>query len=358
MPHTPRCEMSILDKLGKRVFHGRLLPMMMRSGTDFICRMLLAAVLGGLGFPTIAFGQQLDLLRKMPGDLLRYTGGARPNGDGLAGHNREGFKSPEFQCGAMHYLVRAVVRRDERCIAEGWNAIDATFRYQTELGGFSREGAPHGGPSAVAFWLAELDQAVLVLRESEFGPKYKERIDLLVPKIRQAARWLAQPRYQARLKRDDVDAPNRLLFDALAFGLSGVLVGDDELKQLGRSFVDLAMAQYRDSDGVFLEKGGVDSSYQAVAALKLQVWTLYFADKKLDAAADRAVRWELRRIGPNGLVDTAGNTRTGLGQEQWMGHDKGVNLSEITLCLLYHYARTGDKDALAAARRIVESRKP
>ena len=26
-----------------------------------------------------------------------------------------GFKSPEFQCGAMHYLVRAVVRRDERC---------------------------------------------------------------------------------------------------------------------------------------------------------------------------------------------------------------------------------------------------
>jgi hypothetical protein len=304
-----------------------------------------------------AFGQQLELLQKMPGDLLRYTGGARPNADGMAGYNRDGFKSPEFQCGAMHYLVRAVVRRDQRCIAEGWTAIDATFRYQTEEGGFSRQGAPHGGPSSAAFWLAELDQAVLVLRESEFGPKYKEQIERLVPKIHKAAQWLAQPRYQARLKTDDADAPNRLLFDALAFGLSGVVTGDDELKRLGRRYVDLAMTHFRESDGVFLEKGGPDSSYQAVAALKLQVWAIYFPDKKLDAAIDKAVRWELGRVGPDGRIDTSGNTRTGQGQEHWRGHEKGTNLSEITLCLLYAYARSGDKDSLAAARRIVESRK-
>jgi hypothetical protein len=306
---------------------------------------------------TSALGQQLDLLRKMPPDLLRYTGGARPDADGMAGYNRDGFKSPEFQAGAMHYLVRAVVRRDERCVAEGWNAIEATFRYQTEEGGFGRKGAPHGGPSAVAFWLAELDQAILILQQSEFGPKYKDRIERLLPKIHAAARWLAQPEYRARLKRDDAETPNRLLFDALAYGLSGVLTGDDQLKHLGRQFVDLAMAQYRESDGVFLEKGGHDSSYQAVAALKLQVWTVYFPDQKLEAAADRAVRWELARVGPDGSVDVTDNTRTGHGQEQWMGHEKDVNLSEITLCLLYHYARTGDKDSLAAARRIVEMRK-
>ncbi len=302
--------------------------------------------------------QQLALLRKLPADLLRYTGGARPNAEGMASYNRDGFKSPEFQCGAMHYLVRAVVRRDQRGVAEGWKAIEATFRYQNEQGGFGRQGAPHGGPSAAAFWLAELDQALLVLRESELGPKYKERIALLLPKIHKAARWLALPGHQTYLKREDADAPNRLLFDALAYGLSGVLCGDDELKRLGRRFVDLAMAQYRPSDGVFLEKRGWDSSYQAVAALKLQVWTVYFPDKKLEAAADRAIRWELGRVGPEGEIDVTGNTRTGLGQEQWMGHPKGVNLSEITLCLLYDYARTGNKDALAAARRIVESRRP
>ena len=94
-----------------------------------------------------------------------------------------------------------------------------------------------------------------MLRESELGPKYKERIDQLVPKIRKAARWLAQPRYQDRLKREDADAPNRLLFDALAYGLSGVLTGDDELKQLGRRFVDLAMAQFARATACFSKTG-------------------------------------------------------------------------------------------------------
>jgi hypothetical protein len=318
---------------------------------------LLLSFLSFAGSSVCASGQQLDLLRKMPPDLLRYTGGARPNADGMAGYNRDGFKSPEFQCGAMHYLVRAVVRRDARCTAEGWSAIEATFGLQAEEGHFGSKGAPHGGPSGVAFWLAELDQAVLILRESEFGPKYQERIKRLVPKIHKAARWLAQPAQQSRLKRDDADAPNRLLFDALACGLSGILAGDDELKRLGRQFVDLAMREYRDSDGVFLEKGGHDSSYQAVAALKLQVWTIYFPDKKLEAAAERAVRWERARVGEDGSIDVTGNTRTGLGQEQWRGHEKGVNLSEITLCLLYDFARTDNEDSLAAARRIVERRK-
>jgi hypothetical protein len=310
-----------------------------------------------------AAAQQLKLLEKMPGDLLRHTGGAKPNDKGWAGHNQTDFRSPEFQCGAMHYMTLAIVRRDERGIDEGWTAIDATFREQNDAGGFSRPGLPHGGPSAAAIWLAELDQAVLILRESRFAPKYKKRIDDLLPKIRKTARWLAEPRHQEQLKLADVDAPNRLLFDALAFGLSSVLLDDTnaelkaKLQQLGRRFVDLAMAKYRESDGVFLERGGHDSSYQAVAALKLQIWTLYFPDRKLEAAADRAVRWELGRIGADGQIDVAGNTRTGLGQERWMGHEKDVNQSEVTLCLLYYYARTGDADALAAARRIVEQRK-
>ena len=304
-----------------------------------------------------ASAQELVLLKKMPADLLRYTGGARPDSDGMVGQNKGRFKSPEFQGGAMQYLIRAVARGDQQSIAEGWLAIDATFRQQTEKGHFSRDGGPHGGPSAVAFWLADLGQALLILRESELGPKYKDRIDQLTPNIRKAARWLAQPRYQERLKREDAEAPNRLLFDALAFGLSGLLTEDDPLTKTGRRFVDLAMTHYRRSDGVFLEKGGPDSSYQAVAALKLQVWTLHFPDQELETAIDRAVRWELGRVGPDGQVDVAGNTRTGLGQELWMGHQKGVNDSEVTACLLYYYARTGDRQSLAAARRIVARRK-
>jgi hypothetical protein len=308
-----------------------------------------------LGAP--AGAQQLAVLKKMPADLLRYTGGARPDAEGLVGYNRSGFKSPEFQCPAMRSMLRAAVREDRLGIDDGWRAIDAAFRQQSDDGGFSRQGAPHGGPSAAAIWLAEADQVVLVLREGPLEAKYRERIAALVPKIAKVARWLAMPRHQERLQSDDGDAPNRLLFDALAYGLSGVLTGDGRLKLAGRTFVGLAMAQYRPAEGVFLEKGGADSSYQAVAALNLQVWLLYFPDKRWEAAANAAVRWELGRIRPDGQVDVTGNTRTGLGQERWMGHPKEVDLSEITLCLLYDFARTGRRESLDAARRIVQRRK-
>lgn len=304
-----------------------------------------------------AAAQQLAVLQKIPAALLPFTGGARPDKDGFVTYNRTGFKSPEFQRGAMHYMLRAIARGDAKGIDDAWRAIDAAFRYQTPEGGFSRKGAPHGGPSAAAMWLAELAQAVLVLRESALEPQYRERIAQLTPKIHVLARWLARPQYVALLQREDACAPNRLLFDALAFGLSGVLTNDDALKKLGREFVDLAVAQYRPCDGVFLEKGGADSSYQAVAAKNLLVWLMYFPDAKLAAIADRAVVWELGRVGPDGKVDVAGNTRTGLGQELWMGHTKGVNLSEVTLCLLYHHVHTGNPESLAAARRIAATRK-
>ncbi len=304
-----------------------------------------------------ASAQQLAVLQKMPVEMLPYTGGGRPDAEGMVGHNRGGFKSPELQRGGMHYMIRGIVTRNAEAIEEGWHAIEVTFREQTEQGNFSHPGMPRGGPSAVAFWLAELNQAILVLRESEFGPRYKDRIDALIPKIHKAAKWLAQPRYQERLKREDIEAPNRMLFDALAYGLSGILTKDEELVRTGKHFVDLAMTRYRAADGVFLERGGSDSSYQAVAALKLQVWLIYFPNKAFDAAVDRALSWERGRVGPDGEIDVTGNTRTGLGQEQWMGREKGVNKSEVTLCLLYHYARTGDERSLAAAQRIIDRRK-
>ena len=133
----------------------------------------------------------------MPADLLRYTGGARPDAEGMVGYNRGGFKSPEFQCGAMRSMLRAVVREDRQGIDDGWRAIDATFRQQSDNGGFGRQGAPHGGPSAAAFWLAEMDQAILVLRESALGSKYKRANRRASAQDRQGrplARQAASPR--------------------------------------------------------------------------------------------------------------------------------------------------------------------
>ncbi len=203
-----------------------------------------------------AHAQQLAILKKIPADMLAYIGGARPDVQGMVSYNQGRFRSPEFQRGAMRYMIRSILKGDRRGVNDAWRAIDATFAEQIDIGSFAGEGGPAGGPSAAAFWLCDLDQAILVLRESPFFPEYKTRIELLIPKIRKAAQWLAQRKYQERLERDDADAPNRLLFDALAYGLSGILAGDRQLQQTGRRFVDLAMARYRPSDRVFWKKAG------------------------------------------------------------------------------------------------------
>ncbi len=270
---------------------------------------LLLIFFAGLSLiPSSLSAQQLAILKKIPPELLPYTGGGWPDEKGMVGHNRDGFHSPELQRGAMQIMLRSIAAGNRKGLEAGWRAIDATFAHQTEVGNFARDGGPVGGPSAAAFWLCELDQAVLVLRESEFAAEYKDRIDKLIPKIHQAARWMAQEKYQERLKREDAETPNRLLFDALAYGLSGLLADDRQLQSIGRQFVAAAMKHYRESDGVFLEKGGHDTSYQAVAALKLQVWITYFPDKELEAAAEKAVKWEVSRIEPDGQIDVAENT--------------------------------------------------
>ena len=269
--------------------------------------------------PAPGRGPATRRLKKMPAELLRYTGGARPDAEGMVGYNRSGFKSPEFQCGAMRSMLRAVVRRTGRALTTVGGQLTPRFASRAPDGGFSHPGRPHGGPSAAAIWLAEADQAVLVLRESPLGPSTASGSPRWFPRSpRPPAGSPAPPpgaAQERRRRRAEPPAVRRLGLRAL-----GRFDRRRRAEANRATFVELAMAQYRPADGVFLEKGGHDSSYQAVAALNLQVWLIYFPDKKLEAAAAAAVRWELGRIGPDGQVDVTGNTRTGLGQERWMGH--------------------------------------
>ena len=141
--------------------------------------MLLSLILSSfLSARRLPSAQQLALLRKMPADLLRYTGGAQ------AGRRRHGRLQPgrvqEPRVPMRGDALSGPGRRARRS-SGAWTRAGGRSTPRSAIrpksGNFGRKGQPHGGPSAVAFWLAELDQAVLVLRESELGPKYKERIE-------------------------------------------------------------------------------------------------------------------------------------------------------------------------------------
>ena len=123
---------------------------------------------------------------------------------------------------------------------------------------------------------------------------------------------------------------------------------------VGKDFLARGMKLFRDEDGVFLEHGGGDSSYQAVNLLRLQEIVIHFPDPRLEGKISKGIKWELTRIASDGTVTTEGNTRVHPGGEKFIGTEKQVNVGEITLALLYFHLRTGDTDALAAAQRIRE----
>jgi len=308
-------------------------------------RLIPAIFLGAQIFAAepVAPSNHAEILRRMPPALLDHSG-VVPRADGLVGYNRDGFKASSFQRGATVKLALAAARGDEKQADDCWRAVDVAFAHQTGDGDF-------GDPAeSVAFWLCELNRALLVIEESPLASHFQERIDALKPKIAKAAQWLTGQR--ERLQREDRAAPNRLFFDAEAFRFAGLLLGDEALEKIGREFLEQGMKLYRPEDGVFLEHNGGDSSYQAVNLLRLQEIVLHFPDRQIDEAIAKGVQWELSCIGPDGVVSTESNTRVHPGGEKFMGQEKQVNIGEIALALLYYHERTGDPVALAAVERL------
>ena len=341
-----RAKERFCNELKSQPSQSSLRPM--RLFRPLVLCTLMVLCFSRLGVASEPGTSQAQFLGRMPESLLAFCGGAVPDDKGLVGANRSGFTWSANQRGATLRLAVAAARGDERLADACWRAVDVTFQHQAAEGNF-------GDPAeSCAFWLCELGRTLLVIQESPLSEHCKERISELKPKLARAAQWLVT-------QREDASTPNRLFFDAEAFGFSGILLGDQSLQALGRELLDLGLKLYRDSDGVFLEHGGHDSSYQAVCLLRLQEILLHMPDERLAPAIQKGVQWELSRIGADGSVSFEGNTRVHPGGETHLGRQKVVDLLTINLALLYYHERTGDPEALAAVervcQRIVSSRK-
>jgi len=181
-------------------------------------------------------------------------------------------------------------------------------------------------------------------------PHFHQRISTLEPKLRRACAFI-QKGYDGIILKAGHTA-NRMFIAAKAFGLCGQILKDEELKTSSRRLIAVALAK-RDADGVFIENGGRDSSYNAVSLLMAQVLELHQPDPALDAAVVRAMAWERTRVRATGEVEVTGNTRTGLGQETMMGHPKEVNYHEVELTFCYFGMIHKDPAALRLAEKII-----
>ncbi len=303
------------------------------------------------------FASEYELLRKLPATLSGLvTNRGVPDANGLVKHGGKWYEAGQ-QRGGCWMVIGAVVAGDVKRADEAWRSIDATFAHQVEDGGFlsvRKPGDQHEPtlPERVEtafFYLQELGHAILVVQASPMAGHFHDRIVALEPKMRRACAFI-QKGYNGIIVKAGHTA-NRMLIAAKAFGLCGVILKDEGLKASSRKLVAVALAR-RDADGVFIERGGRDSSYNAVSLLMGQVLAMYLPDPELDAAMARAMVWQRTRIRPTGEVEVSGNTRTGLGQEVTLGVPKGVNYPEVALAFCYFGMLHNDSGALELAERV------
>ncbi|HYD84076.1 MAG TPA: hypothetical protein VEA63_08475, partial [Opitutus sp.] len=253
----------------------------------------------------------------------------------------------------------AVVLYDLAAADDCWRGIDTAFAHQRADGGFDAIVKPNGnssreGGAAVEttyFFLQELGRAILVIRQSPHEAHFRERLVALEPKLRRAADFILAG-YDTIIPKVG-HTVNRVIIAAKAFGLCGLALDDPRMVEKSRQLIAHALT-LRDAEGVFIEQGGRDSSYNVVSILFGQVLALHLPLPEFEAALPAAVKWQLTRILPSGDVDVSGNTRTGVGLEAdpFSGKAKSVNYTEVAMALALYGTIHQDKEVLAAADRV------
>ena len=322
---------------------------------------VLLAVSVSTGDPPRSARSEYDLLRAFPpGRLATLSSGDFPDAHGLTGSNRANGSWLEAgpQRGSCRGVIAALVAGNLAAADDAWRGIDVAFAHQRPDGGFEAEMRPNGTsarPYGAAvetafFFLQELGRAILVIRQSPHEAHFHDRIAAVEPKIRRASAFITVG--YGTIIAHSSHAVNRIIIAAKAFGACGLVLHDDALVATSRKLITHALT-LRDQDGVFIENGGRDSSYNVVSILFGQALALHVSLPEFEAALPAAVAWELTRIRETGEVDVTGNTRTGVGKEKsYTGQPKNVNYNEVVLALTYYGLAHHDAAALAAADRV------
>jgi hypothetical protein len=310
---------------------------------------------------------ELEVLRAFPkGWLEVLCANDMPDAQGLTGTNRAVGHWLEAgpQRGCCRGVIAAVVAGDLARADQAWKGIDLAFSRQREDGGFEAGVRPNGssaqsGAAAVEtayFFLQEVGRMLLVARRSSHAAHFEARIEAMLPRLRRACAFIAAG--EAGIIEKSSKAVNRIIIAAKAFGTCGRVLRDEALVEVARRLARHALT-LRDADGVFIEHGGRDSSYNVVSIYFGQVLALHVDLPEFETALRKATAWQLGRIRPDGDVDVTGNTRTGVGKEPgYDGKPKGVNYNEAIFALAYAGVVHDDDRCMDAARRVFNRTHP
>ncbi len=317
-----------------------------------------------------------DLVQTIPATVITALA-ERTDEFGALGRNKEGYLHVRFQFHMTRLADYAIRFQSEEALVTYRDNLNYSFSHQTPGGDFEFVAPPamaaqpdYQPPSegdlvsGTAFFAYSLGLSLNSLQQSEWyrtspaNQSLRLEVELFDSNIRRMLDYLSQG--VDLLNTVDADAPNRLLFNAIAFYSLGSYLNDEAAKATGIAFAANALSQRDETQGYFIEGGGWDSSYNGVAAkLALELFTLLPSDslvavrKELAAAGSCAMNWQKTRILPSGEVSTEGNTRVFPGGEEFLGEEKDVDVIKTVKACFYLAALTDDESYALLANRII-----
>ncbi len=334
--------------------------------TRIIALLISAAASAVAAEPTLL--SEYEVIRSLDRAYLRtYAAAGQPDEYGAIGRNRKAFQGVFNQRHCIETIFHGTVLHDAKETAKGIRVMEYTFQHQQPDGNFEMHvDDPHYKGSvgeyaqSMAFFFYDLGHAILYLDENDWFQQSTETDALRerVAKVREQAKksleWL---KTKAEVLRKDTKAANRVLIYGEAYYLMGRVLQDRNAMEIGRRFIGTALAMQA-PDGYFTENGGGDTNYNLFSALLVENLLLHLAPEdaaqkaRLWQALERAVKWQMSRILPDGTVSTEGNSRVKPGGETFLGKEKAVDVIRLPL-MLYEYAvLAGDTAAKDAADRV------
>ena len=292
-----------------------------------------------------------------------------PDLNGALSNNKNGYFSVRFQIGMSNLADYTIDIQNTTNLEMLVKSIEYSFQYQQTNGDFqiiippnSNFPTPTEGDiaSGNAFFLSSLGLSLLALEESTFynsiiNLNFKTRIENLRPQIQNSLNWLKTK--QQILENYDLNAPNRLFFDAVAFYSLGKWLNDSNSKSIGINFAQIGISK-KTNNGYFIENNGWDISYQGVAlAVGFKLLSILSPDETIKQSLWECLscgtNWQKSRILTTGEISTQKNTRVFSGGEQFLGVQKTVAWKSTIIAFLNMKYLSGNSEYETLSDRII-----
>lgn len=269
----------------------------------------------------------------------------------------------EYQKVGRDWVAAGLASGDKDKVRWGLKILEWGFARMEPDGEFKHPDCYH----SASFFVEAVVHVILMLEASPWRAEFAGTLETFKPKLLVAARWMIRPDIDALNWPDDNNYPrifgerryaHRRFLDAAAIGGVGLIFNDKPLIEKGVWLIRNGIA-FQQADGVNPERGGPDTSYQALGLVYACRYYQVIADDAMRAemlpTLEKGYSWLLGRIKPDGEIDATGNTRTGVsGEPSRDGKPKRLDYLTPAISIAYWAQLTRNPELDAIARRIFE----